>query len=325
MKKIFLLFSLFLTTNLLAQKIEINDAEEVIIDGKQIGKLEKMGEDESAIYTFYNLDDEELFSVHTSDDDVKTFVLTFLTSEDEAYFQATSNNTRSYIIKEVLKNKLIVNGQLNESKIKTYCSTHKPKVKKINPNLEKDEASSDDDLLDEVISKAKEKKELKNSEKEIDIESIEKEEATAQDVADLDPLDAVLIAAREQQQEQQKKKEEAERKKVKLENEAKAIAKDSNALVDLVLIGEKIYVDQRHVGYYKVFNITLEGEKSKNISLYNMEAKRIGIIKYKIGGNLAVMTTAKDGKQTDLGFSLTDEEDIKKDLITQAAELGYFK
>jgi hypothetical protein len=358
LQKIFSLFLLLCSFTTIAQKIDINEDNQVLVGGKLFGTIETIGEGDAAVLSFLNTDEEELITTELSEDKKNLYKLTFSSEEGEGYMTAMPN-MRMALVKEILRHKLVENNQLNAANVKKYCAKTNLRAPKISSN-EKDELEQEkmdakaQAKEDALLAKEERNEERAASKEEKASARKDKKEASNDKAADErtpkksddELLDELIAAAAEKT-----KKNDAAKpvknvtadKEIKntddedpfadankpIEEKPRTAFKDSSKMqmsdVQIVLEKDQVIANGKYVGKYKAYNVTVEGKPGRTISFYTRDAKRIGVCKYKIGEHAAVLTTATDGQQQTIGFGVTDENDILLDILTQVVELGYLK
>jgi hypothetical protein len=304
MKKLLFILLSLLSFASYAQKIEITEDDAVMLDGKEIGTIESIGEDDGVVYTFLNTKGDEIMNAQMSDTKKNVFVLTFGDIETEAYVQK-AQNMRMVLIKEILKNKILVNDELNEQNARAYCSKTAGKAPRLTPAEKAVELKEKKDAKDQA-------KQEEADEKEFSLENDVREKPTeAPKQAANTKAANPLVAKKEAQQ--------ATDENVPIDAAASAVE------MKVSVEGDVIYKDGQLVGRFRAITGTVEGKKGKAISIYSPEAKRIAMVKYQFGEHGATLTTAKDAKQQQIAFSATEEKEIIYEILYQVVELGYLK
>jgi hypothetical protein len=313
MKKIAIIFLVFISTMANAQKYNFENDGRILENGVHVAKFEKTSD---AITIIVNLDEDELINIEQASDDelkINYNIITFSDANNSvAYLREQKKGVN--ILDVILRTKVLKGGALQDDGIKQFCAAN------VFDALQK-KAFAKQQKEDAKIEKNEAKKELDEDKEFEKDEKLIAKETKKENVKEARQEKKELLADKRQEKKDEIVDNKNSKKEVPEIDEKTTLPASKEGEVSLVLEKGMIIYGKKIIGKYAELEGLVKGKKGQTITIYNKENKRVAMVKQQYDAQEANIIDTKTNAASLVTLYSNTKENKMMEIIFKVLEM----
>jgi hypothetical protein len=313
MKKIAIIFLVFISTMANAQKYNFENDGRILENGVHVAKFEKTSD---AITIIVNLDEDELINIEQASDDelkINYNIITFSDANNSvAYLREQKKGVN--ILDVILRTKVLKGGALQDDAIKQFCAAN------VFDALQK-KAFAKQQKEDAKIEKNEAKKELDEDKEFEKDEKLIAKETKKENVKEARQEKKELLADKRQEKKDEIVDNKNSKKEVPEIDEKTTLPASKEGEVSLVLEKGMIIYGKKIIGKYAELEGLVKGKKGQTITIYNKENKRVAMVKQQYDAQEANIIDTKTNAASLVTLYSNTKENKMMEIIFKVLEM----
>jgi hypothetical protein len=313
MKKIAIIFLVFISTMANAQKYNFENDGRILENGVHVAKFEKTSD---AITIIVNLDEDELINIEQASDDelkINYNIITFSDANNSvAYLREQKKGVN--ILDVILRTKVLKGGALQDDAIKQFCAAN------VFDALQK-KAFAKQQKEDAKIEKNEAKKELDEDKEFEKDEKLIAKETKKENVKEARQEKKELLAEKRQEKKDEIVDNKNSKKEVPEIDEKTTLPASKEGEVSLVLEKGMIIYGKKIIGKYAELEGLVKGKKGQTITIYNKENKRVAMVKQQYDAQEANIIDTKTNAASLVTLYSNTKENKMMEIIFKVLEM----